>query len=353
MAIKLSRKPRTRNPLGGDERAVVSYLCGIVTDPAGNPVQGQESMACLYEHARESEILRRMAAEERKRNAESYDPGSWEEIEKRQEGIHSTYWLQALEFAWLWRRLGDYFPERPWCDIPLELRFTCRCAVRPLPVLSVSRFLSFGGAAQSAWDRWQNQEVPPGKPCSEFPVAVFPDETLREGVVAAFQVDFSKGKAALLAQFKAWLDQLDDDGALLKAGQKQSKDAKRWHDWLWDVAVWRLLHKICAGEVRSLQAWLETNISLFGRENEDKLLNREPSSWLREAGRMREHLELLLPFESARHQPGQDPPYGFHWEVWDELDTDQQFDLKMPDKRQGVYKQEEEFADYFRSVLEG
>ncbi len=252
LKTKVKRKTNpNRTTLGSvtnsDEKALLDYMHGHVTDPAGQSVEGQQNDACFYEYARMCPVLCKLAIEFQKRGFKP-DRAAEEKIIKTTLGrLDET----VLYYQWLWLGSQSYFPHLSWRDVPLTERPRVADKAAPLPTLRMVECAHYGEKAKEAnelahkdYERRTRgilsaEEMVSINEKYGAPTAVWRLEEKHE-IIAMFRLDTRLSKSRLVESFQAWLELPEISVHLQQGKTLENRMVAGAADRLKDLAIWKL-----------------------------------------------------------------------------------------------------------------
>ena len=231
-------------------------------------VDGEAEAACMYEYARESEVLRNAAAvRDQLRKTDDWRDDDVEMIVKADlpPKFRSHGWLAIISEC-------ASFPQFPWkhlesgqSDIPGEreliLKWWRSESAKPFSMTPL-RTLDRNGVFEDFRIRAENMRIrsrknlPNPKPVKEeMPVIYYP-----EGLaLALFDLDFTHPKKRLLEEFDAWLNLPKNKVRFAEFKRDGRGKGGEFKSRLKDLAVWRLRERLSYEGMRT-----------FTRENRKK-----------------------------------------------------------------------------------
>ena len=326
-ASKPARQNADYEALNSEDKSLVDYVHGHVTDPKGKALRGQHAGACFYEYARQSKTLCALAVAFQQRDHQLDVLKDREIIENVLGRLDEmAFWYQCLWFG----PQAD-FPHLPWRDIPLVARPYMPEKVSPLPTLRMVELAEYGEKAREANDvalreylRRSKEKMTTDEAAKineEYgtpPRAVWRLEESRE-IVAAFKMDANMSISRLTAGFKKWLE-LPENAKLLASGRTMAnKVSAGAADRLKDLAIWKL-HERNDGGHEAVREFLLRHQKRDARGKPIRFLdekqgrgkaprparesmeNRSQSYFLDAVARAKKHFRSLFHFEGWRER---------------------------------------------------
>jgi hypothetical protein len=212
----------------------------------------EAEVACLYEYARESEML--WAAAQERDGLKAARALDCRRAAREVAAQHPKEWYSHAPWA-MSLLLCESFPEKDWCALPPNERswLNRTFGAKPAAALPMTDLLTLKGLgvldklqAMAADAEPDIEEVPPGK--TGKPVRLVFPLVQRQGdgslYHALFDIDFSKSETQLVNEFRAWVRLPENRDRLATHKAPRSEAAGQALDRLKELAVWRLYREL-------------------------------------------------------------------------------------------------------------